>query len=117
MAHLMIVISTHAGETIPASDSDDDDRMQEGSLEGAGRERSMWVMQRLAREAGTGRDVVAMLAKLFGASEGLPAFAIASHPQMWQCSRFRPYLTGCWQTGRNGKYEQVLSPLQCIGGA
>ena len=80
MAHLITVVATHAGETIPASDSDDDDRMQEGSLEGAGRERSMWVMQRLAREAGSGRDVAAVLAKQFGASEGLPAFAIALHP-------------------------------------
>ncbi len=71
VAHLTPVVANHAGETIPASDSDDDDRLQEGSLEGAGRERSMWVMQRLAGEAGAGRDVAAVLAKQFGASEGL----------------------------------------------
>lgn len=45
---------------------------QESQLEGAGRERSMWVMQRMVRELGTGREVVAALAKRFHASEGLP---------------------------------------------
>lgn len=62
-----------SGETIPASDSEDDDKGIEGSLEGAGRERSMWVMQRLAQEAGSGPDVIAVLAKRFGASKGPPA--------------------------------------------
>lgn len=45
---------------------------QESQLEGAGRERSMWVMQRMVRELGTGREVVAALAKRFHASEGPP---------------------------------------------
>ena len=60
-----------AGETIPASDSEDENTHQESQLEGAGRERSMWVMQRLVREVGTGREVMAALAKRFHASEGL----------------------------------------------
>ena len=59
------------GETIPASDSEDENAHQESQLEGAGRERSMWVMQRLVREAGAGREAVAALAKRFHASEGL----------------------------------------------
>ncbi len=60
------------GETIPASDSEDEERQLEGELEGAGRERSVWVMRRLAQEAGAGPDVVAVLAKRFGASKGPP---------------------------------------------
>ena len=50
---------------------------QDSQLEGAGRERSMWVMQRMVRELGTGREVVAALAKRFHASEGLPASIVA----------------------------------------
>ena len=61
-----------AGETIPASDSEDEERQLEGELEGAGRERSVWVMRRLALEAGAGPDVVSILAKRFGASKGPP---------------------------------------------
>ena len=60
------------GETIPASDSEDEERQAEGELEGAGRERSEWVMRRLAQEAGAGPDVVSVLAKRFGASKGPP---------------------------------------------
>ena len=60
------------GETIPASDSEDEERQLEGELEGAGRERSVWVMRRLALEAGAGPDVVSVLAKRFGASKGPP---------------------------------------------
>ncbi len=66
-----------AGETIPASDSEDEGMHQESQLEGAGRERSMWVMQRMVRELGTGRDVIAALAKRFHASEGLPTGSVA----------------------------------------
>lgn len=61
-----------AGETIPASDSEDENAHQENQLEGAGRERSAWVMQRLVREVGIGREAVAALAKRFHASEGSP---------------------------------------------
>ena len=60
------------GETIPASDSEDEERHLEGELEGAGRERSVWVMRRLAQEAGASPDVVSVLAKRFGASKGPP---------------------------------------------
>ena len=73
------------GETIPASDSEDEERQLDGELEGAGRERSVWVMRRLAQEAGTGPDVVSVLAKRFGASKGLP-LGFCSHDS----ARFRP---------------------------
>ena len=39
----------------------------------------MWVMQRLVREVGTGREAVAALAKRFHASEGLSTVVIAPH--------------------------------------
>ena len=68
-----------AGETIPASDSEDDEGHQESQLEGASRERSMWIMRRIAQELGTGSDVVAVLAKRFKASEGLISCLLFLH--------------------------------------
>ena len=72
------------GETIPASDSEDEERTAEGELEGAGRERSLWVMQRLAQEAGTGPEVVSVLARRFGASKGLPPGSCPHDPALVQ---------------------------------
>ncbi|KAK9917862.1 hypothetical protein WJX75_009030 [Coccomyxa subellipsoidea] len=51
------------GETIPASDSEDEDRRGEGSLEGAHRESEEWVMRQLAQEMGVTPEVVEILAK------------------------------------------------------
>ncbi|BDA50448.1 Histone-lysine N-methyltransferase EZH1 [Coccomyxa sp. Obi] len=50
------------GETIPASDSEDEDRKGEGNLEGAHREREEWVMRQLAAEHGVVPETVEALA-------------------------------------------------------
>lgn len=57
-----------AGETIPASDSEDEDRRGEGNLEGAHRESEEWVMRQLATERGITSDVVEALADRLDAS-------------------------------------------------
>ncbi len=57
-----------AGETIPASDSEDEEGHGEGLLEGAQREREEWVLEQAARELGTGAMVVEALARRLGAS-------------------------------------------------
>ncbi len=53
---------SRAGETIPASDSEDEDRKGEGNLEGAHRERAEWVMLQLAAEHGVIPEMVQALA-------------------------------------------------------
>ena len=61
-----------AGETIPASDSDDETGRGEGTLEGAHREREEWVLQRVASELGAGPMVVDVLASRLGAAPSAP---------------------------------------------
>lgn len=63
-------MSDGSGETIPASDSEDEDRRGEGSLEGAHRESEEWVMRQLAQEMGVTPEVVEVLAKRLDAGTG-----------------------------------------------
>ena len=71
-----------AGETIPASDSDDETGKGEGTLEGAHREREEWVLQRAASELGAGPMVVDVLASRLGAGPSAPLFTTRNSTDM-----------------------------------
>lgn len=77
-----------AGETIPASDSEDEGGLRrEGTLvEGAHREREAWVLRRAAAELGTGPLVVGTLARRMGASSGAGSYP---SPDVVQCRAAR----------------------------
>ena len=83
LPHLLRSINTYAsinsrvGETIPASDSEDEDRKGEGNLEGAHREREEWVMRQLAAEHGFVPDTVKALADRLDAAPCGSPFAAA----------------------------------------
>ena len=73
------------GETIPASDSDDETGKGEGTLEGAHREREEWVLQRAAGELGAGPLLVDVLASRLGAAPSASVFTTTNveHPRVY----------------------------------
>lgn len=68
------------GETIPASDSDDEERRGEDQLEGPHRECIERVMRQLMAEHGSGPDVVQALAMKFSAANGVYCFDAPMQP-------------------------------------
>ena len=83
----LVLCRGRAGETIPASDSDDETRRGEGTLEGAHREREEWVLQRAASELGAGPMVVDVLASRLGAASSarLPTNTNSQHIHGLHC--------------------------------